>query len=306
MTRILRPLIVLVLLAAALGLALVFGQPRGPVPFAAEVDLFHDVKMGTGGGRTLHAEIARPKHPPKTPMPAVIWIHGGGWQEGSHKQNGAAALALFGYFTASIEYRLSGEAAWPAQIEDCKLAVRWLRANAAAYQVDPDRIGVWGMSAGAHLASCLGVFGDTKDLEGHGGDEGVSSRVQAVVSYCGAFDLTDDRTCNDLMRHLCTKLCGGTITAKPEAWRQVSPLLHITPQCPPFLLVHGDKDDVAPIAQSERMEAALRKAGVSVEFIRVRGGGHGMKAPFGQPHAEPDLETLYKKAAAFFDRHLKK
>ncbi len=306
MTRILRPLIVLVLLGVVLGLALIFGQPHGLAQLAAQVDIVHDVEMGRGGGRTLHAEIARPKLPPKTPMPAVIWIHGGGWQEGTHKQNGAAALALFGYFTASVEYRLSGEAKWPAQIEDCKLAVRWLRANAAKYHVDPDRIGVWGMSAGAHLASCVGVLGEAKQLEGNGGYDGISSRVQAVASYCGAFDFTDDRTGNDLIRKLCTKLCGGTIMAKADAWRQASPLLHVTPQCPPFLLVHGDKDDVVPIAQSERMEAALRKAGVSVEFVRVHGGGHGMIAPFGRPRAEPDVETLYKKVAAFFDQHLKK
>jgi acetyl esterase/lipase len=306
MKRILRPLVVLVLLAAGLVLALMFGQPHGFVQLAAQVEVLHDVEIGKGGGRTLHAEIAWPKHPPKTPMPAVIWIHGGGWQEGTHKQNGAAALALFGYFTASVEYRLSGEAKWPAQIEDCKFAVRWLRANAARYGVDPDRIGVWGMSAGGHLVACLGVLGDAREIEGSGGYEGVSSRVQAVACYCGAFDFTDDRICNDLIRQLCAKLCGGPIAARPDAWRQASPLLHVTPQCPPFLLVHGDADEVVPVVQSERMEAALRKAGVPVEFVRVRGGGHGMRAPFGHSRAEPDVETLYKKVAAFFDRQLKK
>ncbi len=306
MNRMARPVIVLVLLAVVLGLVLLSGQSRDMARLATQVDIVHDVEIGRGGGRVLHADIARPKQPTQTPMPAILWIHGGGWQEGTHQQNGAAALALFGYFTASLEYRLSGEAPWPAQLEDCKLGVRWLRANAAKYHVDPDRIGVWGMSAGAHLAACLGVRGDAKDLEGHGGHEGVSSRVRAVACYCGAFDLTDDRTCNDLMRQLCTKVCGGPITAKPDAWRQISPLLHITPSCPPFLLVHGDKDDVVPIGQSERMEAALRTAGVPVEFVRVRGGGHGMTAPLGRPRAEPDLQTLYKKAADFFDRHLKK
>ncbi|MCX6897172.1 MAG: alpha/beta hydrolase [Verrucomicrobia bacterium] len=306
MTRILRPILVLLGLALALVLIARLGGQAPNAKLLELIEVIHDVEIGKGGGRTLHAEIARPKNPPPAPMPAVLFIHGGGWQEGTHKQNGAAVLPLFGYFTASIEYRLSDEAKWPAQIEDCKLAVRWLRANAAKYNVNPDRIGVWGMSAGAHLAACLGTMGDAKELEGNGGWAGVSSRVQAVASYCGGFDLTDDGTINDLIRQLGTKLCGGPATEKLAAWRQASPLLHITPQCPPFLIVHGDKDDTVPFAQSERMEAALRKAGVPVEFIRVKGGNHGMIAPFGQPAAEPDVQTLYKRVAAFFDKHLKK
>ncbi|MCX7825635.1 MAG: alpha/beta hydrolase, partial [Verrucomicrobiae bacterium] len=163
--------------------------PKARVPEGVEV--IADVVIGKGGDRDLHVDIARPKNPPQAPMPAVLWIHGGGWSGGSHKGNRAMMLATRGYFTASVEYRLSGEAKWPAQIEDCKHAVRWLRANAAKYNVNPDRIGCWGSSAGGHLCAFLGVSGDKPEFEGKGGYAGVSSRVQAVVDYCGPADMTE-------------------------------------------------------------------------------------------------------------------
>src|SRR5579871_3431475 len=157
-----------------------------PRPFVAPpgVELLHDVEIGRGGGRVLHAEIARPINPPPGPMPAIIAVHGGGWAGGTHEFNQAMFLATQGYFTASIEYRLSGEARWPAQIEDCKLGVRWLRANAAKYHIDPERIGCWGGSAGGHLVACLGVMDDPR-FEGRGGYPGVSSKVAAVVNFYG-------------------------------------------------------------------------------------------------------------------------
>ena len=134
------PLVALLLpLATALGLGAEPPQqsdgPKGspksqPAP-PPGVEVIHNVEIGQGGSRALHAEIARPLAAPSTPMPAVLWIHGGGWSGGTHKSSPAIWLATKGYFTASIEYRLSGEAPWPAQIEDCKLALRWLRANAA-------------------------------------------------------------------------------------------------------------------------------------------------------------------------------
>src|SRR5476649_877934 len=147
----------------------------------------HDVVFGKGGDRDLHAEIAYPKDA-KGPLAAVIYIHGGGWIAGSQKQAPILELAKNGFFAASIEYRLSNVAKWPAQIQDCKLAVRWLRANAAQYHVDPNRIGVWGASAGGHLVTCLGTMADVKAFEGDGGYPGVSSAVQAVVDFYGPTD----------------------------------------------------------------------------------------------------------------------
>lgn len=276
------------------------------------VELLHDVEIGTGGGRALHVEIARPKETPAKPMPAVLWIHGGGWSGGSHKDNRAAWLATKGYFTASVEYRLSGEARWPAQIEDCKLAVRWLRANAAKYHVDPDRIGCWGSSAGGHLVACLGTMGDEKQFEGSGGHAGVSSRVQAVVDFCGPADFTMGSagiqgawgTEKDAPAPL--GLFGVPFKEKPERWKQGSPALYAKKGAPPFLIVHGDKDATVPHVQSVNFEAALKKAGVSTQLITVKGGGHGMAAAAGEAPAVPDRNALNAAVEAFFDRHLKR
>ena len=270
-----------------------------------------DVVFGTGGGRELHAEILRPKETPKEPMPAVLLIHGGGWAGGSHLGYYAPWLVEKGYFTAAIEYRLSGDAKWPAQIEDCKLAVRWLRANAAKFHVNPDRIGVMGHSAGGHLVACLGTLGDVKELEGKGGYDGVSSRVQAVVDQCGPADFTPDAGpavgTNRTDHPGLIKLFGGTYAEKTDAWRQASPALHASADAPPFLIVHGENDKLVPIAQSERLAAALKKAGTSVELLRVKNAGHGLRADKPtDPPAEPDSKTLQATILAFFDKCLKK
>ncbi|MFA5189726.1 MAG: alpha/beta hydrolase [Verrucomicrobiia bacterium] len=286
-------------------------KPKGPPKFQkpSGVELIHDVEIGKGGDRVLHAEIARPEKPPGKPMPAVLWIHGGGWSGGSHRGNGALWLATQGYFTASIEYRLSGEAKWPAQIEDCKLGVRWLRANAAKYNVDPNRIGCWGSSAGGHLVACLGTMDDAR-FEGCGGYEGVSSRVQAVVDYCGPADMTqgsagiqgakDDNDSKALLG-----LFGKPFKKKPETWRDGSPIVYVKTGNPPFLIVHGDADGTVPFVQSERLETALRKAGVPVQLLRVKGGGHNMMAAKDAPPAEPDPQSIRAVVTAFFDKHLK-
>ncbi len=270
------------------------------------MEVLHDVVFGTGGGRPLHAEIARPKDPAMKPMPAVIWIHGGGWEKGTYKDNPAAFLASHGYFTASIEYRLSGEAIWPAQIEDCKLAVRWLRANAVKYNIDPNHIGCWGHSAGGHLAACLGTMGDQAQWEGGGGYPGTSSQVQAVVDMSGPVDLTmfgrieDQKPNNGHHRFL-----GVAYKERPDVWRQASPIFQIKADDPPFLIVHGDRDKTVPYAQSENFAAALQKNGVSVQFLTIHGGGHELKAAAGQPPAQPAKDERNRIILAFFDKNLK-
>lgn len=286
---------------------------KAEAPPPPGVTVLHDVEMGKGGDRTLHAEIAYPSRLPDAPMPAVIRIHGGGWRFGSYKEKIALGLATHGYFVATVEYRLSGDALWPAQIADCKLAVRWLRANAAKYHIDPDRIGVWGGSAGGHLAACVGTMGDQAQLEGHGGYEGVSSRVQAVVDYCGPADFTGGDP--GIERKLAkapdydspglVKLFGGTFKQKSDIWKQGSPITYVTADDPPFLIVHGDKDLSVPHEQSEKMAAALKKAGVPVEFITVKGGGHAMGAAPGSPPAEPGTRALQDALLTFLDKYLK-
>ena len=288
-------------------------KPRNqPAVFAAPPgqELLSNVVFGTGGGRDLHAEILRPKEPLKEPMPAVLIIHGGGWSGGNHLTY-APWLVQQGYFTASIEYRLSGEAPWPAQIEDCKLAVRWLRANAAKFHVNPDRIGVMGHSAGGHLVACLGTLGDAKELEGCGGYDGVSSRVQAVVDQSGPADFTPEGGpavgTNRTDHPMLVKLLGGTYAEKTAVWRQASPALHAGVDAPPFLIVHGEKDTIVPVAQGERLAAALKRAGAKVELLLIKNGGHGLRAdkPDGPP-AEPDQNAQQAAIIAFFDNHVKR
>ena len=284
--------------------------PRPQPPPPPGVELIHDVEIGTGGGRPLHAEIARPKDPSTAPMPAVIWIHGGGWSGGSHKGNTAVFLATKGYFTASIEYRLSGEAKWPAQIEDCKLGVRWLRANAAKYNIDPARIGCWGSSAGGHLVACLGVMDDPR-FEGSGGYAGVSSGVQAVCDFYGPADMTQGsagiqgaQDGQDAQAPL--GLFGAPFKDKPELWRDGSPIVHVKAGDPPFLIVHGDADKTVPHEHSEKFVAALQKAGVPVELITVQRGGHNLQAQPGETPAEPGRDAINAAVLAFFNKVLRK
>lgn len=279
------------------------------------VTILHDVEIGTGGGRPLHAEIAYPTAMPAKPMPAVIWIHGGGWSLGSHKNNVVRWLTSFGYFTASVEYRLTDEAKWPAQIEDCKLAVRWLRANAAKYHVDPEKIGVWGSSAGGHLAVCLGTMGDQSQFEGKGGYGGVSSKVQAVVDFCGPVDFTQGSAGiqKSLIKPPATDapvlldLIGAGFQEKPDIWKQASPICYVNAGDPPFLIMHGDLDPAVPHEQSEKLAAALTQAGVSVDFITVKGASHGfkMRAPKGKPPETPDSKARQEAVLTFFDKYLK-
>ncbi len=298
--------------------------PRPTIPANVVIE---EVIMGRGGARNLHASIARPKNPSKTPMAAVLFIHGGSWSARAHNVSWSGDpdpssfewlfLASHGFFVASIEYRLSGEAKWPAQIEDCKLGVRWMRANAAKYNVDPGRIGCWGGSAGAHLAACLGTM-DQPEYEGHGGYEGVSSRVQAVVDYCGPVDFTSGTFANgsttipevnkEKAIAMLNALFGATFAEKPELWRQASPLVHVRAGDPPFLIVHGELDEAVSLAQATTFAAALRQAGVPVELQVVKGLGHDFEPIWkGWPNAPttvPTASELKTGMIEFLDRYL--
>jgi len=293
---------------------------KGPAPKSAarkpfyhppeDVEVREDVVYGEAGGTELHVDIAYPKQTPAKPMPAVMLIHGGGWAGGSHKGYLPTYLAQNGYFIATVEYRLSGEAPWPAQIEDCKLAIRWLRANAEKYHVDPNRIGVMGHSAGGHLVSCLGTLGEESSLD-VGAYAGLKSSVQAVVDEAGPVDFTPAGrpTVGTVMEDHpgLLKLFGGSYDAKMDAWKQASSALHVTAQTPPFLILHGEQDHLVPIHQAEEMAAALKTAGVPYELIRIKNAGHGLRADKPtDPPADPDPTAQQNIILHFFDQQLKK
>jgi acetyl esterase/lipase len=213
------------------------------------------------------------------------------------------ALLAHGYAVASTDYRWSSEAIFPAQIHDVKAAVRFLRANAAHFELDPDRFGIWGESAGGFLAALLGTTSVQGELEGDDGVTGVSSCVQAVVDLYGPTDLlrrkaqtpagAQDPEAPDSSS---ARLLGGPPSRHPERARQANPITYITRGVPPFLIIHGDADPLVPFGQSELLVSALRNIGAPVEFIIVRGGGHG-----GDAFQDGDIFAAIR---GFFDRTL--
>jgi len=266
--------------------------------------MLHDVVIGKGGDRDLHAEIAYPKDA-TAPLPAVIYIHGGGWVGGSNKHAPILQIAQAGYFAASIEYRLSDVAKWPAQIQDCKLGVRWLRANATTYNVDPNRIGAWGDSAGGHLITCLGTMADIKEYEGDGGYPGVSSAVQAVVDFYGPTDFITPNIYTPEALRLTQGLFGVPRDQNPDLWKSGSPVFYVKAGDPPMFLVHGDSDMLVPLAQSTVFDAALTKAGVPHQLLIVKNAGHGFRPKPGTT-IDPSNADINKAVFAFFDKYFKK
>ncbi len=226
-------------------------------------------------------------------LPVIVWIHGGGWRGGSKDRCPAVPFVTKGYAVASINYRLSQHAKFPAQIEDCKAAIRWLRANASKYHLDPQRIGVWGASAGGHLVALLGTTGNLKKWD-VGDNKDQSSRVQAVVDWFGP---TDFRNIKGGAESPVSQLLGGPIADNKEKAAQASPVTHVAKGDPPFLIMQGDMDPLVSASQSEELAAALKKAGVEVTLKILKGAKHG-----GPEFSTPESRKLI---ADFFDKHLK-
>lgn len=280
------------------------GKP-GLLPKVPEnVVLHRDIEYGRAGQRPLLLHLLLPREPRTKPLPVVVFIHGGAWRGGS-RDVGISALAPLvasgHYAGVSVGYRLSQEAIWPAQIHDCKAAIRWVRAQAAKYGFDPNKIGVWGSSAGGHLVSLLGTSGDVEELEGENGSPGFSSRVQCVVDFCGPSDFLEfakfKRTAlpptasPDSPESL---LLGGPVLERQEAARQASPVTYASADDPPFLIVHGTDDPLVPFSQGELLYAALKKAGAKPLLVKIEGGGHGIGGP-----------EVSKRVRAFLDKHLR-
>lgn len=263
---------------------------------------FRDVEYVANGHARQKLDIYVPAS--GTNFPLIVWVHGGAWREGSKDNTRATWLLDEGYAVASINYRLSQHAVFPAQLEDCKAAIRWLRANASRYGYDPNRIGVWGASAGGHLVSLLGTTGDTKGID-VGDNLGVSSRVQAVCDFFGPSDLTkmdEQAGAAGRFRHDApdspeSKLIGVPVQENREKTARANPINYVSSADPPFLILHGDRDDIVPFGQSDLLYEALKKAKVDVTYLIIKGAGHG-----GAGFESSEIRAL---VAAFFGKHFK-
>ena len=264
------------------------------------IDAELDVPYAADDNPRHRLDIYQPSQRNAEKLPAIVFIHGGGWRQGDKMMGGRRVVPFVrsgNYVGISVGYRLSDEAIWPAQIHDVKAAIRFIRANADKYGIDPQKIGLIGPSAGGHLVLMLGTSGDVPELEGELGEHvGTSSRVTCVANLFGVAELgamvgqesNIDRRRADSPEAL---LLGGLISENKEKARQASPVTWITPDDPPVLSVHGDVDRVVPYDQSVRLDKALENEGVTSYFVTVRGGGHG---DFGDAAAEP-LRQFFAK-----------
>jgi acetyl esterase/lipase len=284
----------LVLLAGALEAPAQNKRPAFKVPEGVKV--LHDLAYVPEGHERQKLDLYLPEKKPDGPLPLIVWIHGGGWQGGSKDRPPVLYLVNKGYALASVNYRLSQHATFPAQIEDCKAAIRWLRANAKKYDLDPKHVGAAGASAGGHLVALLGTTANVKELD-VGGNKGQSSGVQAVVDLFGPTDFQHLGPNADRAGGAIPKLLGGKASENKEKAKQASPVAHVSKDAAPFLILHGDMDKTVALKQSQLLTDALKKAGVEVRLITLEGAGHGGPA-FGQPEQRQAIEE-------FFAKHLK-
>ena len=269
----------------------------GTVP-ADEVSFEAGIEFAKADGQSLQLNLARPKvQSGKTP--AILCIHGGGFRAGKREGWDARCklLAEQGYVAATVTYRLAPKYPFPAAVEDVKAGVRWLRANAEKYSIDPDRIGVIGDSAGGHLAQFLGVTGGVAQFEGDGGNPGVSSRVSCVVNYFGPSDLTRSYGKSVDAAEVLPLWLGGDGTKERRRHILASPLYWVTPSAAPELILQGTEDKYVNHEQAVWMHERMKAAEVECELITLEGAGHGFKGA--------DADKAWKAALAFFEKHLK-
>jgi len=301
-------LILTALTAAGIAGTVGYGSLDDPVINSPAVTL-RDLEYARIGNDSLELDLYLPEG--EGPFALIIWVHGGGWTSGNKTLSpNAPQLRQItrGYAVASIDYRLSQQAKFPAQIEDCKAAVRWLRAHAVEYNLEPGRFAAWGSSAGGHLAALMGTSGGVGGLEGSGGNPGHSSSVQAVVDWFGPTDLL--RMSTDSLPFPCnvidhdspfspeSLLIGCAIQTCPNKTEAANPIRYVSADDPPFLIMHGDRDCLVGPPQSRRLHDALAAAGVEASLKFIAGAGHG-----GSEFDEPENRKLVDD---FFDEHLSK
>ncbi len=249
-------------------------------------------------GQHLQLNLARPKSGPG-PFPAVVCIHGGGFRAGSRDGYNQLCLDLagHGYVAVTVTYRLAPKYQFPAAVDDTKAAVRWLRANAANYHIDPARIGATGGSAGGHLAQFLGVTAGVKEFEGEGGNPDQPSSVACVVNFYGPSDFTQSYGHSVDAAEVLPLFLGGDLEHERRRHVQASPLNWVTPDAAPTLLVHGTEDKYVAYQQAVWMRDRLQACGVEVQLLTMEGAGHGFKGEVEKKAEQALLE--------FFDKHLK-
>jgi acetyl esterase/lipase len=271
-----------------------FNPPRKIAPS------YRDLAYVPGGHERQKLDLYLPREGENFPL--IVYIHGGAFLAGSKEQGVPVEYVQKGYAVASINYRLSQHAKFPAQIEDCKAAVRWLRCHAKEYRIDPNQIAAWGPSAGGYLAAMLGVTGDVKEFD-KGDNLEFSSAVQAVVDYFGPTDFLQmdaHRLPGGMVHNTpdspASLLIGGPIQENKEKVQKANPITYVSKNDPPFLIVHGDQDPVVPYHQSVLLETALKEAGVPVIFYTVKGAGHGN-------FQDPNVPKLTRE---FIEKYLQK
>jgi len=279
-------------------LPLLFGWctfARGEDP--AKTTHEYDIVYSKPDGVELTLDMARPSEG-EGPFPAVVVIHGGGWRGGDKKSNRPilGKLAERGYVAISPKYRFCPKDLFPAQVNDVKASVRWLRSHAKEYHVDADHIGAVGFSAGGHLSLMLGATGPEDGFEGDSDKDAPSSKVQAVVNFFGPTDLSASDI-PEVSQPLIRDFLGGTPADKPEAAKKASPLTFVTKDDAPVLTFQGTKDPLVPHTQAIKLGEAMTKAGVPGRVELILGGSHGWG---GAESARTEQETL-----DFFDVYLK-
>ncbi|MBM7784908.1 alpha/beta hydrolase [Tenggerimyces flavus] len=285
------------------------------------------IRYGRTDLPTLVLDLLGPYPLPDRPLPTVIRVTGPGWTEENRagysvSRLGIRFLAAAGFLAGAISVRLSWQAPFPAPIHDVKAAIRWLRAHTDDYPIDPDRIGILGDSAGGHLAALAGLTSDNPDIEGDSGSPGYSSTVQAVVAISANSDfLSLDscqstqpppqppiRFCRDLGGPVDTlsQLFGGPLAQRQDLMRLASPINHVHRDAPPYLIVHGTRDETVPFEQGEHLHRALEQAGATTTFIPIEGGYHNLRDNPDLPYDSDVWDNIGEQTIEFFDHHLRR